>query len=126
MPHLPYDLALGRPTRWTPPTERGLGAPGRSYTLGGGLVHLTWPDFPGVQGLERHGRLAGWVEEWDVAAGTWSTLVDGCQVIDAADNQVLLSANAADALELLRLALERRAAGQLPAPDADSEPGRTT
>ncbi|MFJ8444392.1 hypothetical protein [Kitasatospora griseola] len=125
---LPYDLALGRPTGWTPPTERGLGTPDRSYALGSGLVRLTWPDFPGVQSLEQHGRDVGWAEEWDVAAGTWSSLVDGCHVVDAADHQALLSANAADAVKLLCLALERRAAGQLPGttPGAARTPRRTT
>ncbi|WP_404870900.1 hypothetical protein ACI1MP_37210 (plasmid) [Kitasatospora griseola] len=118
---VPYDLALGRPTGWTPPTERGLGTPDRSYALGGGLVHLTWPDFPGVQGVEQHGRLVGWAEEWDHAAGTWSTLLDGRQVIDAADNRVLLSATPVDAVTLLVLADQCRAAGQLAEPRSRAE-----
>ncbi|MFJ5928037.1 hypothetical protein ACIQF6_36125 [Kitasatospora sp. NPDC092948] len=122
---VPYDLALGRPTGWTPPSERGLGTPDRSYALGGGLVHLTWPAHPGVQGVEQHGRLIGWAEQWDPETGAWSTLLDGHQVIDAADDHVLLSATPADAITLLILADQRRAAGQLAAPRPGTERPRT-
>ncbi|MFF2631141.1 hypothetical protein ACFVUN_35910 [Kitasatospora griseola] len=68
------------------------------YALGCGLVHLTWPDFPGVRGGEQCGRLVGWAEERGFAAGAWSTLLDGRRVIDAADNHVLLSGTPADAV----------------------------
>ena len=55
----------------------------RSSALGDALVHRTWPHHPGVQALERAGHL----------------------VADATDRQLLLSANPADAITLLRLAL---------------------
>ncbi|WP_327071835.1 hypothetical protein [Kitasatospora sp. NBC_01302] len=103
------DLALGRATGWMPPTERGLGTPQRSYTLGQGLVHLTWPHHPSIQALEQYGRPAGWIEAHD-GQGAWIAFIAGHPVVDAADDQPLLSANPTDALTLLRLALAQRLA----------------
>jgi hypothetical protein len=103
-------LTLTRPTGWDTPLDRSLGDSDRSYALGGGLVHLTWPDYPGVQALERHGLPVGWIEEYDVEHGTWIALIDGSIVADAADGEMLLSANPADALTLLRLGLEQNLA----------------
>ena len=98
------DLALGEPTGWSPPTLRGLGSPRRDYGLGEGLVHLTWRGKSGVQALEQRGQLAGWVEAYD-EDGNWIAVITGRPVVDAADSVPLLSANPADALTLLRLAL---------------------
>ncbi len=108
------DLALATAAGRTPPTLRGLGDPHRDYVLGDGLVHLTWPSAPTVQALEHRGRLAGWVEVYD-EDGNWIALVSGRPVADAADNIPLLSANPADALTLLRLALGQGLAGGGPA-----------
>ena len=98
------DLALGAPTGGIPPTLRGLGSPRRDYSLGEGLVHLTWRGKSGVQAIEQRGQLAGWVEAYD-EDGNWTAVISGCPVVDAADGVPLLSANPADALTLLRLAL---------------------
>ncbi|KOV13302.1 hypothetical protein ADK60_29855 [Streptomyces sp. XY431] len=108
------DLALATAAGRTPPTLRGLGDPHRDYALGDGLVHLTWPSAPTVQALEHRGRLAGWVEVYD-EDGNWIALVSGRPVADAADNIPLLSANPADALTLLRLALDQGLAAAGPA-----------
>ncbi|MFJ9847294.1 hypothetical protein ACIRYZ_44105 [Kitasatospora sp. NPDC101155] len=100
------ELVLGQVTGWTPPTDRGLGEARRDYALGDGLVHLTWPSTPGVQALEERGRQVGWTEVYD-GLGNWIALVGGHPVADAADSELLLSANPTDALTLLRLALDR-------------------
>ncbi|MBD0675482.1 hypothetical protein BU198_33505 [Streptomyces sp. CBMA156] len=107
-------LTLGRATGWTPPTDRGLGEAHRDYALGAGLVHLTWPSTPAIQALEQRGRLAGWTEVYD-DAGNWVALLNGHPVADAADGVSLLSANPADALTLLRLALDQGLAASEPA-----------
>ncbi|WP_380286482.1 hypothetical protein [Kitasatospora purpeofusca] len=108
------DLALAAAAGRTPPTLRGLGDPHRDYALGDGLVHLTWPGHPDAQALEHRGRLAGWTEVYD-DAGNWLALISGRPVADAADNIPLLSANPADALTLLRLALDQGLAAAGPA-----------
>ncbi|MFF2148625.1 hypothetical protein [Kitasatospora sp. NPDC058190] len=104
-PRVP-TLTLGPATGRKNPTDRGLGTPERSYALGDGLVHLTWPTAPSVQALEQRGRLVGWTEVYD-NDGSWIVLINGHPVADAADNLPLLSTNPNDALTLLRLALER-------------------
>lgn len=104
LPQAP-DMMLGLPTGWTSPGLRNLGTPHRSYTLGESMVHLTWPGHPGLQALERHGQLLGWIEEYDITADTWITLVGDRIVGDAADGEPWLSATPTDALTLLRLAL---------------------
>ncbi|MFF1797836.1 hypothetical protein ACFVXQ_27080, partial [Kitasatospora sp. NPDC058263] len=76
-------LALKRSTGWSVPSDRGLGIPTLS-ALGDGLIHLTWPDHPGVQELQRVGRPVGWIEEYDVQRGTWTALIDSSIVADAA------------------------------------------
>ncbi|MFB7672323.1 hypothetical protein ACFC26_12990 [Kitasatospora purpeofusca] len=108
------DLALAAAAGRTPPTLRGLGDPLRDYALGDGLVHLTWPGRSDAQALEQRGRLAGWTEVYD-EFGNWIALVSGRPVVDAADNVPLLSANPADALTLLRLALDQGLAADTPA-----------
>ncbi|MFJ6140570.1 hypothetical protein [Kitasatospora sp. NPDC092286] len=105
------DLALGRATGWTPPTDRGLGDPRRDYALGDGLVHLTWPGNPGIQALEQRGHQAGWTEVYD-DEGNWAALIAGRLVADAADNEPLLADNPAEALTLLRLALAQNVGTQ--------------
>ncbi|MFI9325181.1 hypothetical protein ACIGXI_36150 [Kitasatospora aureofaciens] len=100
------EPVLGQATGWTPPTDRGLGEANRDYTLGGGLIHLTWPSAPGIQALEQRGRQVGWTEIYD-DLGNWIALVSARPVADAADGELLLSANPSDALTLLRLALDR-------------------
>ncbi|MET8704339.1 hypothetical protein ABZW10_36620 [Kitasatospora sp. NPDC004723] len=108
------DLALAAAAGSTPPTLRGLGDPHRDYALGAGLVHLTWPGRSDAQALEHRGRLAGWTEVYD-AGGSWIALISGRPVADAADGIPLLSANPADALTLLRLALDQGLAAAGPA-----------
>ncbi|MFH9355149.1 hypothetical protein [Kitasatospora sp. NPDC017646] len=103
-PRVP-TLTLGTATGHSAPTDQDLGTPTRSYALGDGLVHLTWPTTPGVQAIEQRGRLAGWTEPYDDDSRFWIVLIDGHPVSDAADNEPLLSANPDDALTLLRLAL---------------------
>ncbi|MGW2402896.1 hypothetical protein ACWCYY_40800 [Kitasatospora sp. NPDC001664] len=106
------DLALGVATARTPPTLHNLGEPHRDYAGGGGLVRLTWPGRSTMQALEQHGRLAGWTEVYD-EHGNWATFITGCPVVDAADGVPLLSADPADALTLLRLALGQGLADQV-------------
>ncbi|MFI8085356.1 hypothetical protein ACIF6L_31770 [Kitasatospora sp. NPDC086009] len=108
------DLVLAAATGWTPPTLRGLGDPRRDYALGDGLVHLTWPGRSDVQALEQRGNLAGWTEVFD-DEGNWIALIAGHPVADAADRIPLLSANPADALTLLRLAIDQGLAADGPA-----------
>ncbi|MER7773148.1 hypothetical protein [Kitasatospora sp. NPDC096140] len=79
-------LALKRPTGWIVPSARGLGDPDRE-ALGDGLVHLTWPDHPGVQELQQGGRPVGWIEEYDVQHGIWTALIDSSLVADALGGQ---------------------------------------
>ncbi|MFE2352534.1 hypothetical protein [Kitasatospora cineracea] len=132
MLQVPYDLALGRPTGWLPPTGRALGAPARSYSLGGGLVHLTWPHRPGVQALEQQGVVAGWIELWDTdtpdtpgaagAAVPWAALIDGSPVVDAADGEVLLAPAPDAALALLRHALDQQQSARIARLPRDSRP----
>ncbi|MGW4814312.1 hypothetical protein ACWEPB_22065 [Kitasatospora cineracea] len=98
-------LALGPALRSTPPTERGLGGPHRDYA-GPALARLTWPHRSPVQALERDGQLLGWTEPYQ-GTSDWVTLLGGRQVVDATDGEPLLSANPADALTLLRLALDQ-------------------
>ncbi|MGW7448160.1 hypothetical protein [Kitasatospora sp. NPDC054795] len=98
------NLALKRPTGWSVPSARGLGAPHRA-SLGDGLVHLTWPDHPGVQELQQGGRPVGWIEEYDVQRGTWTALIDSSIVANAASGEPLRCPNAEGALALLRRAL---------------------
>ena len=100
-------LTLGQATHRTPPTERGLGQPDRSYALDDALVHLTWPHHPGVQALERAGHPLGWIEldTVDDQHDAWVTIITGHLLADVTDHQPLLSANPADAITLLRLAL---------------------
>ncbi|MGW6915589.1 hypothetical protein ACWGB8_17480 [Kitasatospora sp. NPDC054939] len=100
------DLALGETTGSVPPTLRGLGDPHRDYTLGDGLVHLTWPGRSDAQALEQGGHLASWTEVYD-QPGNSAALIAGRPVADAADNAPLLSTNPTDALTLLRLALDQ-------------------
>ncbi|MFJ6384711.1 hypothetical protein ACIQI7_32475 [Kitasatospora sp. NPDC092039] len=97
-------LALKRPTGWTVPSDRGLGIPTR-YALANGLIHLTWPDHPGVQELQQDGRPVGWIEEYDVQRGTWTALIDSSIIADAASGEPLRCPGPADALALLRRAL---------------------
>ncbi|MFJ6384604.1 hypothetical protein ACIQI7_31935 [Kitasatospora sp. NPDC092039] len=97
-------LALKRPTGWIVPSARGLGEPDRA-ALGDGLVHLTWPDHPGVQELQQDGRPVGWIEEYDVQRGTWTALIDSSIVADAASGEPLRCPGADAALALLRRAL---------------------
>ncbi|WP_285739365.1 hypothetical protein [Kitasatospora phosalacinea] len=119
VPQVPYDLALGQRVDQLPPTERAFGVPHRSYELGGGLVHLSWPGAPGVQAIEQYGVVVGWVEVWDIdtvaAPAPWAALVEGRPVVDAADGEVLLAPAPEAALDLLRAALGQRTA---PRPDA--------
>ncbi|MFD5437355.1 hypothetical protein ACFWJ4_35065 [Kitasatospora sp. NPDC127067] len=103
MPGVPR-LALKRPTGWSVPSDRGLGDPDRD-ALGDGLVHLTWPDHPGVQELQQGGRPVGWIEEYDVQRGTWTALIDSSLVADAASGEPLRCPGAEGALALLRRAL---------------------
>ncbi|MEU9047335.1 MULTISPECIES: hypothetical protein [unclassified Kitasatospora] len=98
-------LALKRPTGWSTPSDRGLGEPDRA-TLDDGLVHLTWPDHPGVQELQQGGRPVGWIEEYDVQHGTWTALIDSSLVANAASGEPLRCPDAEGALALLRRALE--------------------
>ncbi|MFE7529360.1 hypothetical protein ACFU7Y_27110 [Kitasatospora sp. NPDC057542] len=104
MPDVPH-LALKRPTGWRVPSDRGLGDPDRG-ALGDGLVHLTWPDHPGVQELQQGGRPVGWIEEYDVQHGTWTALIDSSLVANAASGEPLRCPDADAALALLRRALE--------------------
>ncbi|MFJ5122985.1 hypothetical protein [Kitasatospora sp. NPDC088548] len=97
-------LALKRPTGWIVPSARGLGDPDRE-ALDDGLVHLTWPDHPGVQELQQGGRPVGWIEEYDVQRGTWTALIDSSLVADAASGEPLRCPGAEGALALLRRAL---------------------
>ncbi|WP_158845865.1 hypothetical protein [Streptomyces sp. NRRL WC-3742] len=97
-------LALKRPTGWIVPSARGLGDPDRE-ALGDGLVHLTWPDHPGVQELQQGGRPVGWIEEYDVQRGTWTALIDSSLLADAASGEPLRCPGAEGALALLRRAL---------------------
>ncbi|MFE4397925.1 hypothetical protein [Streptomyces sp. CB02056] len=97
-------LALKRPTGWSVPSARGLGDPDRE-ALGDGLVHLTWPDHPGVQELQQGGRPVGWIEEYDVRRGTWTALIASSLVADAASGEPLRCPGAEGALALLRRAL---------------------
>ncbi|MEV0537222.1 hypothetical protein [Kitasatospora sp. NPDC050463] len=97
-------LALKRPTGWTVPSDRGLGIPTR-YALANGLIHLIWPDHPGVQELQRDDRAVGWIEEYDAGRGTWTALIDSSIVADAASGEPLLCPGANAALALLRRAL---------------------
>ncbi|MFD7451806.1 hypothetical protein [Kitasatospora sp. NPDC059827] len=99
-------LALGPTTGGLPHTDRDLGEARRDYALGDGLVHLTWPAEPAVQALERRGHPVGWIEVYD-DLGNWTALLGGRPVADATDGVPLLSANPADALTLLRLALDQ-------------------
>ncbi|WP_344468464.1 hypothetical protein [Kitasatospora kazusensis] len=107
-------LALSQPLPSVlPPTGRGLGEPVRSYTLGGGLVHLTWPRHPGVQAVEYDRRLVGWVEEGlvDVPQDqAWAAVLDGRLVLDADDGQPMLSLDPGPALTLLGIARQQRLA----------------
>ncbi len=116
------DLALGEATGWAPPTLRGLGSPRRDYSLGEGLVHLTWRGKSGVQALEQRGQLAGWVEAYD-EDGNWIAVITGRPVVDAADGVPLLSANPADALTLLRLAIGPGPRRPRSAPAPSARPG---
>ncbi|MBD0695837.1 hypothetical protein [Streptomyces sp. CBMA123] len=97
----------------TPPTERGLGRPEHSYAVGDGLVRLTWPHSPGIQALQHSGRLLGW-SELDAFGddNAWVAPIDTRPVTDAADTQVLLSANPDDAITLLRLELAQNLGGR--------------
>ncbi|MFF3116185.1 hypothetical protein ACFVSN_44235 [Kitasatospora sp. NPDC057904] len=99
-------LALKRPTGWSVPSDRGLGDPDRE-ALDDGLVHLTWPDHPGVQELQHGGQPVGWIEEYDVQRGTWTALIDSSLVADAASGEPLRCPGAEGALALLRLALDQ-------------------
>ncbi|MBP0453922.1 hypothetical protein J5Y04_30925 [Kitasatospora sp. RG8] len=103
MPDVQY-LALKRPTGWSVPSARGLGDPDRA-AFGDGLVHLTWPDHPGVQELQQGGRPVGWIEEYDVQRGIWTALIDSSLVADAASGEPLRCPGAEGALALLRRAL---------------------
>lgn len=103
MPGVPH-LALKRPTGWTVPSDRGLGIPTR-YALADGLIHLIWPDYPGVQELQQGGRPVGWIEEYDVQRGTWTALIDSSIVADAASGEPLLCPGPDAALALLLRAL---------------------
>ncbi|MER8103918.1 hypothetical protein [Kitasatospora sp. NPDC094016] len=103
MPDVPH-LALKRPTGWSLPSTRGLGDPDRA-ALDDGLVHLTWPDHPGVQELQHDGRPVGWIEEYDVQRGTWTALIDSSIVANAASGEPLRCPDAEGALALLRRAL---------------------
>ncbi|MBD0688861.1 hypothetical protein [Streptomyces sp. CBMA123] len=97
-------LALKRPTGWSTPSDRGLGTPHRA-SLDDGLVHLTWPDHPGVQELQQGGRPVGWIEEYDVQRGTWTALIDSSLIANAASGEPLRCPNAEGALAPLRRAL---------------------
>ncbi|MER6365738.1 hypothetical protein [Kitasatospora sp. NPDC001527] len=114
------DLALAAATGSTPPTLcglgglGGLGGPRRDYAFGAGLVRLTWPGHPDTQVPEHRGRLAGGTEVYD-GAGSWIALISGRPVAGAADGIPWLSAGAADALTLLRLALDQGLAAAGPA-----------
>jgi hypothetical protein len=99
-------LALKRPTGWQPPTLRGLGSPVRTE-LRGDLVHLRWPGHAGIEALERGGQLAGWIELYDLAKGTWVALIGSSLVSSAANREPILTTTSGEALALLGRALDQ-------------------
>ncbi len=108
----PRLMLSAQPLPVLPPTGRGLGEPVRSYALGRGLVHLTWPRYPGVQAVEYDRQLVGWVEEGlvDVLGEAWAAVLDGRLVLDAEDGEPMLSPDPGLAVTLLGLARQQRLA----------------
>ncbi|GGV44394.1 hypothetical protein GCM10010495_72260 [Kitasatospora herbaricolor] len=99
-------MALAEERTSTSPLARGLGAPTDTWNVpDGDLVVEGWGadlSLCAVRRLDR--RLVGWIATADDAGG-WGTLVDGRQVVDAADGEPWLSQDPQHALSLLQAAL---------------------
>ncbi|OKI25097.1 hypothetical protein [Streptomyces sp. CB03911] len=102
-------LALAEERTFTSPLARGLGAPTITRNMAASdLVLEGWDADPGLLAVRRPDRRpVGWIATAGDGGG-WGTLVDGRQVIDAADGEPWFSQDPQHAASLLQAALDPR------------------